>query len=388
MNEKKKKTRREAPIPRALLKRARARLLAWYDANARDLPWRHTSDPYSIWVSETMLQQTRVETVIPYYARFLERFPDVASLAEADLESVYELWTGLGYYSRARNLHSAARSVVSDWSGALPGRADQLRELKGVGRYTAGALASIAFDREEPVVDGNVVRVLARFLAVRDDVGQAQVVERFWQVAGALVTGPRPGDLNQALMELGATVCTPRAPGCEGCPLRTSCRALASDLVEVLPLKSKRTRVRRVEAAAAWIERKGKVLAVRRPEGGLLGGLWELPGSELGVDENPADALRRGLAESLGLSVDALEPAGQVEHLFTHRRLRLHVFRATGVSGRVRREGFQEHRWLPAAALASLPHGGPTRKALALLGQASAQPHRQRLRTAAQAGTP
>ena len=384
----KKKKESEAAIPRALLKRARSRLLAWYDAHARDLPWRQTRDPYSIWVSETMLQQTRVETVIPYYTRFLARFPDVASLAAADLESVYELWTGLGYYSRARNLHSAAQRVVEDWAGALPQEAEQLRELKGVGRYTAGALASIAFGREEPLVDGNVVRVLARFLAVPDDVGEAKVVERFWQWAAVLVKGPRPGDLNQALMELGATVCTPRAPACAQCPLGSSCKARADDLVEALPRKAKRTRVRRAEAAAAWIERKGKVLAVRRPEGGLLGGLWELPGGELDPGETPADALRRGLAESLGLSVDGLELAGQVEHLFTHRRLRLHVFRASGVSGRVRRKGFQEHRWLPASALASLAQGGPTRKALALLGQASGPPHRQRLRAPASAGSP
>jgi A/G-specific adenine glycosylase len=382
MSQKKEKTRHEAPVPRALLKRIRVRLLAWYDANARDLPWRHTRDPYSIWVSETMLQQTRVETVIPYYARFLERFPDVASLAQADLESVYELWTGLGYYSRARNLHSAAQSVVNDWSGTLPGRTEQLRELKGVGRYTAGALVSIAFDREEPVVDGNVIRVLARFLGVHDDVGETRVVERFWQVAAALVMGPRPGDLNQALMELGATICTPRSPDCESCPLNVSCEALASGETSTLPIKKKRTRVQRAEAAAVWIERRGRVLAVRRPEAGLLGGLWELPGGDLRPGEHPAEGLRRCLAESLGLSVDDLEPAGKVEHLFSHRRLQLHVFRGSGSSGRVRRKGFQEHRWLAPSGLASLPHGGPTRKALALLGKASAQPHRERLRAA------
>ncbi|MCS5635165.1 MAG: NUDIX domain-containing protein, partial [Myxococcota bacterium] len=322
-----------------------------------------------------------------YYARFLERFPDVASLAEADLESVYELWTGLGYYSRARNLHSAAQSIVNEGSGTLPGRVEDLRELRGVGRYTAGALASIAFDREEPVVDGNVVRVLARFLGVRDDVGEARVIEHFWQLASALVMGPRPGDLNQALMELGATVCTPRSPGCAGCPLSTSCEARAAGEALTLPIKKKRTRVQRAEAAAVWIEKRGRVLAVRRPEGGLLGGLWELPGGDLCAGENPAEGLRRCLAESLGLSVDNLEPAGTVEHLFSHRRLQLHVFRGSGSSGRVRRQGFQDHRWLAPSGLGSLPHGGPTRKALALLGKASARPHRERLRAPHAEGT-
>ena len=366
------------------LGRTRKRLLKWYDANARDLPWRHTQDPYAIWVSETMLQQTRVDTVIPYYERFLEHYPDVASLADADLESVYALWTGLGYYSRARNLREAAQSVMTDFDGELPGQAEDLRALKGIGRYTAGALASIAFDREEPLVDGNVIRVLARFLGIRDDVGKAAVVERFWSLAGGLVVGPRPGDLNQALMELGAVVCTPRSPTCDACPLGRDCSARAQGDPAQLPRKKKRTPVRRVEAAVAWIERGGRALAVRRPEGGLLGGLWELPGGELQNGEAPGDGLRRALAETVGLKLLGAEAVASVEHLFTHRRLRLHVFRAAGVEGRVRREGFAEHRWLGASALAALPQGGPTRKALAALGVGEARAPRARLRAAAE----
>ncbi len=373
----KREERRARSIPQKALMRARSLLLDWYDANARDLPWRRTRDPYAIWISETMLQQTRVDTVIPYYDRFLERFPDLASLAAADLESVYASWTGLGYYSRARNLHDAAQSVVRDWDGELPDSAESLRELKGIGRYTAGALASIAFDHEEALVDGNVIRVLARFLDIREDVSESRVVEHFWALAATMVIGPRPGDLNQALMELGATICTPRTPTCPACPLATNC---AAEDPATLPIKKKRTRVRRVEAAAAWIMRGKQVLAVRRPEGGLLGGLWELPGGEIVAGESPGEGLRRCLAESVGLSVTGLEAAGEIEHLFSHRRLRLHVFRALEVSGRVRRNGFAEHRWLSPARLADLPHGGPTRKALALLGAASAQSHRERLR--------
>ncbi|MDG2333193.1 MAG: A/G-specific adenine glycosylase [Myxococcota bacterium] len=372
----------EAEIPLKRLAQARVRLLDWYDRNARDLPWRRTRDPYAIWISETMLQQTRVDTVIPYYTRFLERFPDVESLADADLEEVYALWTGLGYYSRARNLHGAAQSVVTDWSGELPERVESLRELKGIGRYTAGALASIAFGREEALVDGNVIRVLARFLAVREDVGETSVVEYFWRLASAIVVGERPGDLNQALMELGATICTPRSPDCEACPLAKNCAGRAAGDPAALPLKKKRTRVRRVEAVAAWIERRGRVLAVRRPEGGLLGGLWELPGGELEAGEAPDAGLHRSLAQALGLRLTGLENAGEIGHLFSHRRLRLHVFRGLGVSGRVRREGFAEHRWLTPSALAALPHGGPTRKALALLGVADPESHRSRLRQA------
>jgi A/G-specific adenine glycosylase len=371
---------RPPAVARRALGALRRRLLEWYDACHRDLPWRRTRDPYAIWVSETMLQQTRVETVLPYYERFLARFPDVATLAEADLEDVYTLWTGLGYYSRARNLHAAARRVVSHHGGRLPGDAGALRELPGIGRYTAGALASIAFDREEPLVDGNVVRVLARRFAIREDVGERGVMERFWSIATDLVRGPRPGDLNQALMELGATVCTPRAPRCGACPLRAACAARTAGDPEALPVKTRRTRVQPVAAVAAWVDRGGRGLAVRRAEGGLLGGMWELPGGELGSGESPEAALPRCLEQAVGLRIEAVEPVGAVEHLFTHRRLELHVFRCHAPAGRVRRQGFVAHRWLVGAALAGLPHGGPTRKALALLGEASGEPHRARLR--------
>jgi A/G-specific adenine glycosylase len=354
--------------------------LAWYDVHRRDLPWRRTDDPYAIWISETMLQQTRVETVIPYYERFLEHFPDVEALADADLEDVYGQWTGLGYYSRARNLHAAAQTVVSRHGGELPSNAAELRSLSGIGRYTAGAVASIAFGMHEPVVDGNVIRVLSRLLGVRDDVGDKRVIERLWEVAARLARGKRPGDLNQAVMELGATVCTPRAPRCPVCPLQRDCEARRAGDAEALPRKSRRTRTRDIQAVAAWIVRRGRALAVRRPEGGLLGGLWELPGGDLDDDTSPEAALHRCLRERLGLTLANATPVGEVEHLFTHRRLRLHVFRCEDASGRIRRRDHAAHRWLAQSAFGALPHGGPTRKALALLGHASGEPHRRRLR--------
>jgi A/G-specific adenine glycosylase len=353
-----------------LLGRVRRMLLDWYDAHKRDLPWRRTRDPYAVWVSETMLQQTRVETVIPYYERFLARFPDVESLASAEPEEVYALWTGLGYYSRARNLQAAARAVVEEHGGRLPEEASALRGLKGVGRYTAGALASIAFDQPEPAVDGNVVRVLARLLGVRNDAGRKPVMDRFWQIAAELARGPRPGQLNQALMELGATVCRPRSPVCPVCPLGSLCDALRVGDAEDLPIRSKRKPPRPMEAVAAWLERRGRVLVVQRPQGGLLGGMWELPGGEIEEGTGAEQALRRHLAQRLGLSVRHAERVGEIEHVFTHRRLRLHVFRSGPASGRVRRSDLASHRWLSPAAIAKLPHGGPTRKALALLGHA------------------
>ena len=349
------------------MKALRRALLRWYTANKRDLPWRHRSDAYGIWLSEAMLQQTRVETVIPYYERFLARFPDVESLADADDEEVYELWAGLGYYSRARNLHAAARVVARERGGVFPDDAAGLQELPGIGRYTAGAIASIAFDRREPLVDGNVARVFARLFGIREDIRSKPVVDLLWERAGELVAGTRPGDLNQALMELGATVCTPRSPRCMACPVSKHCDALKVGDAESLPVKPRKKAPRKMRSVAAWVERRGKVLAVRREEGGLLGGLWELPGGELKPGEDPEVGLTQRVATSTGLAISGLKPVGEVEHLFTHRALRLAVYRSDSVAGRVRITGYQDHRWITPAGWQRLAHAAPTRKALVLL---------------------
>ena len=355
-----------ASLTPARSRRIREHLLCWYDANRRDLPWRHTRDAYAIWISETMLQQTRVETVIPYYERFLARFPDVESLADADQEDVYAHWAGLGYYSRARHLHAAAKTLVDDFGGVLPDDAGALRSLPGVGRYTAGAVASIAFDQPEAIVDGNVKRVLARLLGIRDDVADRPVEDRIWAESAMLVYGPRPGDLNQALMELGATVCTPRSPDCRACPLRRSCDARRAGDAETLPRKAGRVRVQSLRAVAVWLERQGRVLAVKREAGGLLGGLWELPGGDLEPGEKPADGAARVIEAGLGLHIEAIRSAGSVRHEFTHRRLHLHLLRAEAEPGRVRRRGFSQHRWLAADELHRLASASLTRKALAV----------------------
>ncbi len=349
------------------LRSIREPLLRWYRRNRRDLPWRRTRDPYAIWISEAMLQQTRVETVIPYYERFLTRFPDVLALADAAADEVLGAWAGLGYYSRARNLQRAARVVADEHGGRLPDTAEGLRELPGIGRYTAGAVASIAFDRPEPVVDGNVARVLARLLEIREDVKSPAVSRRLWEEAEGLVRGRDPGDLNQALMELGATVCTPRSPRCLACPLVKLCAGHAAGDAESLPVKPARRAPRPVEAAAGLLLRRGRALAVRRPPRGLLGGLWELPGGDLAPREGPEEGLLRTLRERVGLRVAGARRLGTIEHLFTHRRLRLHVFRCDTPFGRVRLEGFDAHRWLAPAGLAGLPQGAVTRKALELL---------------------
>ena len=351
------------------IRRIRTPLLRWYDANRRDLPWRRSSDPYEIWISEAMLQQTRVETVIPYWERFLETFPDVESLARAPLDDIYTVWTGLGYYSRARNLKHAAETIVAEYEGHLPETADALRELKGIGRYTAGAVASIAFDREEPLVDGNVIRVFTRLLGIREESTAKAVIEELWTIAGELVRGPRPGDLNQALMELGATLCTPKNPDCPACPIRNRCDAHERGDAEQLPIKKKKSKPKPMRAVAAWIERGGKILAVRRPERGLMAGLWELPGGEIGPKDEAKDRLGEILREAVGLDVRGAQSVGRIQHVFTHRRLEMEVFRCRADKGqRVRCDQLQAHRWVRPGALLDLAHAGPTRKAMTLFG--------------------
>jgi A/G-specific adenine glycosylase len=306
----------------------RKNLLGWYDAAARDLPWRHTRDPYAIWVSEVMLQQTRVETVIPYYRRFLESFPTPRALAEADEDAVLSHWSGLGYYRRARLLHAGVREVVDQYGGRVPEDAKARRALPGVGRYTAGAIGSIAFDKEEPIVDGNVTRVLARLFRIDTPVGVSATTTRLWEEAARWVRGERPGDFNQALMELGATICTPKQPRCASCPVADACLAYASDEVDVLPVPRVRRAPKQVKLAAVvatqgrGADRKVWLVKGDQP---LFGGLWGVPMSEGKARSALSEA---GLRAKLGT-----EPVGQVEHVLTHRRLRVEVYRASAARG-------------------------------------------------------
>ena len=344
----------------------RAALLAWYRAERRDLPWRRTRDPYAIWVSETMLQQTRVEAVVPYYERFLMRFPTVGTLASADLDDVLSLWAGLGYYSRARNLKRAAEQVVAEHGGHLPDDTDALQRLPGIGRYTAGALASIAFDRPAPIVDGNVARVLARLLGIREPIESTPVKARLWEEAARLADGEAPGDLNQAVMELGARVCIPGTPRCDTCPVSRHCDARAAGDAAELPVRAPKRAPKIVYAIAAWTLRGGKVLAVQRPARGLLGGLWEMPGGEVDRAGNGADVAARVLRERTGLAIRDVERAGSLEYAFTHRSLRLTVYRCTAGPGRVRLDGWDRHRWIAPTGFAALPLGTVSKRALAV----------------------
>ncbi len=311
---------RATPAQDAIVAIVRRELGRWYRACKRDLPWRATRDPYRIWLSEVMLQQTRVETVIPYYERFLAAFPTVVSLAEAPLDAVLARWSGLGYYRRARLLHEGARQVARDHGGRLPRSAEGLRAIRGVGRYTAGAVASIAFGLREPLLDGNVARVLARVFVVKGDARGAKGQARLWAFAGDLVAGSaEPGDLNQALMELGALVCTPRAPRCEACPVATACGARRLGLQASLPVLAKK------KAPVAWarvavVARRGPaVLLARRQESLLFGGMWEPPMTNLAGDTPPLEA-----ASAL-VSLRGARVTGTVVHVLSHRRMTVTV---------------------------------------------------------------
>lgn len=313
-----------------------------------------------------MLQQTQVATVIPYWERFLARFPDVRALAQAPLDEVLGLWRGLGYYSRARNLHRAAVEVVSRLGGELPRTAAALRTLPGFGRYTAGAVASIAFGEETPLVDGNVARVLSRIFEVEGPPGDRAREARLWALAEELVAGKRPGDLNQALMELGALVCRVEAPTCLLCPARDGCGALASGRVAELPPSRVRAPRKQLRLAVAVWERDGTVLFARREERGLFGGLWELPAVEL-AGRTEAAALRA----LLGPDVELGEALGTVKRTLTHRDLALHLFRVAG--GRAPRAlpGYREVRWAAPGEVAVLGMSTAMQRALDAVRAAS-----------------
>ncbi len=325
-----------------------AALLAWYEENRRDLPWRRTRDPYVVWISEVMLQQTRVDTVVPYFTRFLDRFPDVQSLAEAPLESVLKAWENLGYYSRARNLHRAAREIVERHGGRLPANRDALLRLPGIGPYMTGAILSMAFGKAEAAVDGNVRRIMARMYAVREPLDTAATLRGLDERAGALVPGDRPGDFNQALMDLGARVCTPRVPRCEVCPWSMQCTGLREGDAERLPVKSKKKPVPRRRAVAAVIrDDQGRFLIVKRVNRGLLGGLWKLPGGEVRSEDPPPAGLERWVKAELGLHIRAgRSPLASVDHAYSHFRLTLEAYVCEWRGGRPEALGCEAWAWM------------------------------------------
>lgn len=356
--------KRFLPSQKTALRRG---LLTWFERNQRSLPWRESEDPYHVWLAEVMLQQTQVKTVIPYFERWLRALPTIEAVAQADEGTVLKLWQGLGYYSRARSLHRAARVLVEDHGGVLFDDPEALARLPGIGRYTAAAIASIAFHRDVAVVDGNVARVLVRVLNFRGDLALSRNTRQLWARAEELLPRGRARDFNQALMELGALVCFPSTPRCGECPIARACLARVAGHPEGVPAPRRRAAKRKVRTAVAAIQRGDRVYIRRRPPTGLMAGLWEFPGGPVGADGDPRPALRRLIKRDLGLSVGPLEPLLEVRHSYTRFENRLLSFVCRARSAGEASERTARGRWVRTRALASYPVASATAKVVARL---------------------
>lgn len=333
------------------------KLLTWYRKNARDLPWRESKDPYQIWVSEIMLQQTRVETVIPYYTRWMTVFPTLHSLAKARQDQVLSGWEGLGYYSRARNLHQASKIVVEEYQGKLPQDSVSLQALPGIGRYTAGAIASIAFGIDAPVLDGNVRRVYARYFNISTPLQTSGTERILWQIAQEILPSGSAGEFNQALMELGALICHPKNPDCENCPLAESCLANNLNLQESRPVRKKKSPLPHLQVTAAVFQENGKVFLAKRPPDGLLGGMWEFPGGKQKDKETLPETLRREIREELRVPISVGEALGVYHHAYTHYKVTLHAFHCSLNSRDIQLTFHTESAWVSLDSLANYPMG-------------------------------
>ncbi|MEA3377257.1 MAG: A/G-specific adenine glycosylase [Chloroflexota bacterium] len=361
----------EYPVDPQMKHEFAERLLGWFAGHARDLPWRRHRTPYRVWVSEVMLQQTQVTTVEPYYERFLERFPTVEKLADASLEEVLKVWEGLGYYARARHLHRAAGQVVGSNGGRLPASFDEWRALPGVGTYTAGAIASIALDERVVAVDGNARRALCRVFGIRRDVTRSATKRELERLAAQLLPQREVGGFNEALIELGATVCTPRGPSCPRCPLGDLCWANAEGQQEGLPVRRRREQVPHYDVAAAvTIRDDGAVLVAQRNTDDMLGGLWEFPGGKRKDGESLPACLAREMCEELGVEVVVGEPLLVIPHAYTHFRITLHAFWCRLQDGEPRCLDCAAFRWVHPEDLEELPMSRVDRKvAWTLVGE-------------------
>ena len=331
-------------------------LLQWYHSEKRDLPWRRTDDPYKIWISEIMLQQTQVNTVIPYYHRFLEAFPTVHDLAKADQQQVLKLWEGLGYYSRGRNLHQAAKMVVENFDGRLPDKYDEITSLKGIGPYSAAAILSIAFNKNYAVVDGNVIRVLTRYSGIKDDIRSAKVKNRVQDLADDLLSKTDPGNFNQAIMELGATVCTPKNPSCDMCPVSSNCVAFQTAETDVIPYKSKAKKVPHHQIGVGLIVNdSGELLIALRPNDVMLGGLWEFPGGKKEKSESIKQTVSRELEEELGVQVAVFDRYQMLKHAYSHFKITLHAYWCKITAGEPKPKSSMEIKWVSLSEIEQYP---------------------------------
>ncbi len=330
-------------------------LMNWFTLNQRPMPWRTFSSPYWVWISEAMLQQTQVATVIPYFYRFVDQFPDIETLAAADSQAVLKVWEGLGYYSRARNLHRAAALIVTDFGGGIPSDYDTLQQLPGFGPYIAAAVASIAFEVPVPVVDGNVLRVFSRYWGIPDDIRAAKVRNDVFDRLTPLVAMAQPSQFNQAIMELGALVCTPKNPHCTQCPLATDCVALTTHQVSKFPFKSAKPPVPHYTIGVGVIWKDGKILIGRRRDDQMLGGLWEFPGGKQEGDESIQETISREVDEELGIKVAVGDCITVVKHAYTHFKITLHAYTCAWVEGVPVPQSAAELRWVDIDTLSDHP---------------------------------
>ncbi len=351
------------PLQPKELAQIREALLSWYSRYKRDLPWRRTKDPYCILVSEVMLQQTQVERVRQYYQKFLERFPTLEALARAQLDEVLKAWEGLGYYARARNLHRAAQIIVRDYNKKIPQDRQALLKLPGIGRYTAGAILSIAFGQDEPVVDANVRRVLFRIFALR----RTQTHQKLTELARALLPAGQAGPFNQALMDLGATICVGREPKCLLCPLSKLCAARRLGIQHELPLRSQIPTKPHYDVAVGIIWKGDKILITKRPNDGLLGGLWEFPGGKRQPNESLEECVRREILEEVNVRVRNLTRSMTVRHSYSHFRVTIHVFQGLYAGGQPRCYGCTAWAWVTPTELRTYAFPSATQKIIAKL---------------------
>ncbi len=331
------------------------KLLTWYEKEKREMPWRNDLNPYRILVSEFMLQQTQVKTVISYFERWMKSFPSLQKLAKAQESTVLKHWEGLGYYSRARNLKKTAQLILKNYSGKIPDSMDEILKLPGVGRYTAGAILSIAFGQKVPVLDGNVKRVLSRIFLLKENGGDRKSENILWETMHNLLPETRAGDFNQAFMELGATVCLPKNPLCLLCPLKQNCKAQKTGEQNLYPPRKQKTPSIKIEVSAAVILRRNKIYIQKRKLGGLMGGLWEFPGGKFEPGESAEQCLTREIKEEMGVALHIDEKLMTVKHSYTRFRVTLHVFLCRIQSGRVSPTQCEEWDWVKIEELDSYP---------------------------------
>jgi len=345
------------------------RLVEWFKKNQRDLPWRKTYDPYQVWISEIMLQQTQVKTALPYFERWVKALPDIASVARAKEDKILKLWEGLGYYSRARNLQKAAKGIVKNHKGIFPGQFEDILDLPGIGRYSAGAIASIAFNQERPVVDGNVIRVLARLFGFTENTRLPKNTAKFWEWAEGFIPKGNARDFNQGMMELGALVCAPKSPDCDRCPLKKLCVAHQKNIQGELPNRGNGIKAIQIKTTLAVIRKGGKIFIQKRPNHGLMGGLWEFPGGKVLIGENEKGAITREIAEELGITIRNVKRICRIRHGYTKFDVDLHCFSADFGTGKIRLKAATQGKWVSQKMLSRFAFPAANRKLIGRLIQ-------------------